>query len=78
MVKFMVKFSFSHALFICLVVLTPQLSYAYIDPGTGATFVGSLAPLLVGLFTGAAAFVIKYFWDPIKRASVRVLGKKAE
>lgn len=42
-------------------------AFAYIDPGTGATFVGSMAPLLVGVLTGAFAFVVKVFWHPIKR-----------
>ena len=74
----MVKNSFFSLLFICLVVLAPELGYAYIDPGTGATFVGSLAPLLVGLCAGAAAFIVKYFWDPLKRVSCKVFCKKAD
>lgn len=42
-------------------------AFAYIDPGTGATFIGSMAPLLVGVLTGAFAFLLKIFWHPLKR-----------
>lgn len=45
----------------------PALAFAYIDPGTGATFVGSMAPLIMGIIGGAFALFLKIFWNPIKR-----------
>ena len=48
-------------------LLFPALAFAYIDPGTGATFVGSMAPLIMGVIGGIFAFVLKVFWHPLKR-----------
>ncbi len=49
-------------------------AYAYIDPGTGATFIGSLGPILMGLVAGVIAVFGKYFWHPLKA----LFGKGAE
>jgi hypothetical protein len=51
----------------CVMALMPQIAFAYIDPGTGATFVGSLGPILVGIVGGAMALFLKFFWHPIRR-----------
>jgi hypothetical protein len=57
---------------ILVVLLTvPHLAFAYIDPGTGATFVGSLGPILVGIVGGAFALFLKFFWHPIRRIFVK-------
>ena len=42
-------------------------AHAYIDPGTGATFVGSMGPLIVGVIGGAFGLLLKIFWHPLKR-----------
>ena len=39
----------------------------YIGPGTGAIILGGLWPLIVTIFLTVLAFLIKYFWKPIKK-----------
>ncbi len=39
----------------------------YLGAGTGATIIGSLIPLLLTLFFTILAFLVKYFWKPIKK-----------
>lgn len=41
--------------------------FAYIDPGTGSVIAGSLWPLIVAFFLAVMAFIVKYFWKPIKK-----------
>lgn len=50
-------------------------SIAYINPGTGGIIIGSLWPLIVALFTALVAFLIKYFWKPIKKHLKRLLTR---
>jgi len=54
--------------------------FAYIDPGTGAAIVGSILPLIAAIFTAIIAFLVKYFWEPIKKfvSKLRVLIKKGK
>ncbi len=40
---------------------------AYIDPGTGAMILSQLWIILVTVFGTAVAFLVKYFWKPIKK-----------
>ena len=47
--------------------LGATVAYAYIDPGTGGVIAGSIWPLIVAMLSAAGAFVIKYFWSPIRR-----------
>ena len=61
---------------IVFLILFATPAYAYIDPGTGATFIGSIGPLLMGLAAGAIAVFGKYFWHPLKSLFGR--GKTAE
>ncbi|RUL82551.1 hypothetical protein TsocGM_23340 [Tautonia sociabilis] len=51
----------------CGALASPHLAWAYIDPGTGATFIGNMGPLIVGIVGGGFAFLLKIFWHPIKR-----------
>lgn len=53
----------------CLGLVQPAL--AYIDPGTGATIIGNLWPLLVAIVSGFIAFLAKKFWHPIKNKLTR-------
>ena len=39
----------------------------YIDPGTGSVIISSIWLLIVAFFSTVAAFLVKYFWNPIKR-----------
>lgn len=64
-----------------LIVVKETLAFGnitgrYIDPGTTAMVVGnSIWPLVVTIFAAVGGFVIKYFWEPIKREVSSVLGK---
>jgi hypothetical protein len=41
---------------------------AYLDPGTaGAVVGGAIWPMLVAAFAALSAFLLRYFWEPIKR-----------
>jgi len=51
-------------------------AFAYIDPGTGGIIAGSLWPLIVAFFSAIAAFLVKYFWKPIKKFFLKLFGKK--
>ncbi len=42
-------------------LLLPEVSYAYLDPGTGSYFL----QMLVGIFIGIA-FMVKIYWQRIK------------
>lgn len=52
--------------------------YGYLDPGTGSAIAGSIWPLIVAFFTAIGAFLVKYFWNPIKRLFSRLSGKKGK
>ena len=40
---------------------------AYIDPGTGASAIGSMLPMLFAFLSAIGAWLIKHFWNPIKK-----------
>jgi len=40
---------------------------AYIDPGFGSTLISTILNLLAIIFITVGAFLIKYFWKPIKK-----------
>ncbi len=63
---------------LCIGVLTGENAHAYIDPGTGATFVGSMAPLIIGAVSAVFAFILKTFWLPLKSLFVRGDSSKGE
>ena len=77
----MSRFSVLFKAFLCVLtinLIAANSAFAYIDPGTGATFVGSMAPLIVGVLSGAAAFFVKVFWHPIKRIFAKKTKGEAE
>ena len=47
---------------------------AYINPGTGGAIIGSLWPLILVFFSALGAFIVKWFWKPIKRTFSKVLS----
>ncbi len=49
----------------------PQVSYAYLDPGTGSY----IFQLILAAFVGAA-FTIKIYWAKIKTVFVNLFSKK--
>jgi len=51
---------------ILILIMATKPVFAYIDPGTGTALAGSLWPLIVSFFAAIGAFLIKYFWCPIK------------
>jgi hypothetical protein len=58
-----------------VLVVAPADGHAYIDPGTGANFVGSIVPLL-GAFTAAiSALFVKVFWGPLRSFVARLRVK---
>jgi hypothetical protein len=48
-------------LFILLICLTSENSYAYLDPGTG----GSLIQIIIGMVAAVSSAVV-YYWNKIK------------
>lgn len=67
----------ARAFFLLFFLLFPAVAWAYIDPGTGATFIGSLAPLLLGLCSAVVALFLKIFWNPITGFFRKLTGKSA-
>lgn len=60
--------SYYRLLIFCIgIILLSRSIYAYIDPGTGGVIAGSLWPLIVAFLTAILAFLIKYFWMPLKK-----------
>ena len=49
---------------------------AYVDPGTGVAIIGSIWPLIIAFFSAIIAFIVKYFWEPIKRFISKLLRLK--
>ncbi len=52
-------------------LMFPQVSYAYLDPGTGSY----IFQLILAAFVGAA-FTIKIYWAKIKTVFVNRFSKK--
>jgi len=59
-------------------LILSKSALAYIDPGTGSAMLGSVWPVLVGILSAIGAFLIKYFWDPIKGFFSRVFKGKSK
>ena len=52
--------------------------YGYIDPGAGSAIAGSLWPLIMAISSAIAAFIVRYFWKPIKKCFGAFFGAKNE
>ena len=48
---------------------------AYIDPSIGGVLLNTIWPLIIALITTIAAFIIKYFWRPIKSGYSKIFTK---
>ena len=49
-----------------------ESAFAYVDPGIGFAISGSLWPLMFAIFSAISAFVVKYFWTPIKKEFLKL------
>ena len=54
---------------------TAAEALAYIDPGTGATLIGSLGPLAVAFGIALLLLLIKLLWKPLTK---KIFGAKDE
>tara|TARA_Y100000310_G_C20390729_1_gene672616 strand:+ start:168 stop:401 length:234 start_codon:yes stop_codon:yes gene_type:complete len=59
------QFRMIFASFFVLIALS-EGALAYLDPGTGSAIGGALWPLIIAFFSAIFAFIVKYFWNPIK------------
>ena len=58
-------------------IFLSKVVLSYIDPGTGGVIASSLWPLILAFFSAIGVFLIKYFWNPIKKVFLKLTGKKA-
>ena len=61
---------FKFFLYVIIITLISENSYAYLDPGTG----GSLLQILIAMFAAAASF-IAYYWNKIKIFFLKLFKK---
>jgi len=64
---------------ILLLIKFSVFTSAYLDPGTGGMIIGSLGPLIITIIMTIIAFLVKYFWNPIKgifKRTFKILRKK--
>ena len=53
---------------ILLGLIETKAALAYIDPGTGGMIIsGGIWPFIAAVFAAIAGFLLKYFFEPIKR-----------
>jgi len=55
-------------------VLLSNGVFAYIDPSTGGLFLNTIWPFILTFFATVAAFVVKWFWRPIKKSFSKLLS----
>jgi|TARA_B100001971_G_C18191762_1_gene539071 uncharacterized membrane protein len=67
------QFRMIFASFFVLIVLGEGV-LAYLDPGTGSAIGGALWPLIIAFFSAIFAFIVKYFWNPIKKVFSKLNG----
>jgi len=46
--------------------------FAYLDPSTGGILFNTIWPFLVAFFAAVGAFIVKWFWRPIKNSYSKV------
>lgn len=49
---------------------------AYIDPSTGGVLFNTIWPLIVAFFSAVLAFLVKWFWRPIKKVFLQLKPTK--
>ena len=60
-----------------IIFLSESVS-AYVNPGSGSAIAGTLWPLIVIALSTTGAFIIKHFWNPIKRLFFKCGDNKKE
>ena len=58
-----------------MVILLGSNALAYLDPSTGGVILNTIWPFIVAFFSAVVAFIIKYFWKPIKKAFSKLVAK---
>ena len=48
---------------------------AYIDPSTGGVLLNTIWPFVVDVFSATLAFLLKWFWKPIKKTFGKLKGE---
>ncbi len=74
--KSMYKFRQNKIIFITFglfLLMFPQVSYAYLDPGTGSYIFQIILASLVGV-----AFTIKIYWTKVKAFLVNLFSKRSQ
>ena len=64
-----------YALGMCFTIGLP-LATAYIDPGTGGLIIGPAWQFIVGIVTVITAFILKFFYNPIKSNLLKILKRQ--
>ena len=60
---------------IMMAILLGSNALAYLDPNTGGVILNTIWPFIVAFFSAVGAFIIKYFWKPIKKAFSKLIAK---
>ena len=74
--KSMYKFRQNKIIFITFglfLLMFPQVSYAYLDPGTGSY----IFQIILAAFVGAA-YMIKIYWTKVKAFFVNLFSKRSQ
>ena len=56
-------------------ILLSNSVLAYIDPSLGGILVNTIWPFIVAFITAVVAFIVKWFWRPLKRGYSKVFTK---
>ena len=71
----MKKLQFILLITIVKIIFLSSYAFAYIDPGTGGIIGSSLWPLAVAFTSSVVAFLVKYFWKPIKKVLLDLINR---
>ena len=72
----LVRLKFKVISIFAIFLFTAKVSLAYIDPGTGSAIAGSIWPLILAFFSAILAFLVKWFWNPIKKTFSKINKRK--
>ena len=75
LVKLLLSNSFVSGIIGLAIGSAPSKALAYIDPGTGATLIGSMRPLAVAFGIALLLILIKLLWKPLTK---KIFGAKDE
>lgn len=71
----MKKISLMFLMVLVIIVLLGSNVLAYLDPGTGGVILNSIWPLIVVVSSAIGAFIVKWFWRPIKKSFLKLISK---